>query len=475
MMKRNIQHILFTLLLLVAGMEAWGQTDYSGTYYIASVGYNSGTPANNYYLCPTEGWCYYKADDDFWPSNTEEGNKTMPFLTTYQCRSAAYHSGDASDAVWEIEKAPDPDYYYIKQVSTGKYLTSNGQISNAGKDRMRVHLENVASENLSDKQLFTITAYSTYLTISPKGVEGSASANKWLVVNGGNKPSLVGESGKTGGPTGYTNTAGIIGVFTQNDGSAPFYLEIPSPTISQDPSTLNISISSDWTGVIIRYTTDGTEPTKTSTLYEGEFLPTIGVGSVKAKAFNSSGDVASATTTFELTKNASPSISVNMGAKEATISTTVDGGIIYYTTNGTNPTVSSSVYSAPISFSKPTTIKAIVGKEGYAPSTVTTKNIIKVGTPTIYDNGNVAIAITTATTGASIYYTTDGSMPTRSSSPYSVPLTNMEGKTIKAFAVKADNFDSDVATFGPVSFSCSQPIIRRTGADKFTVTCPKPC
>ncbi len=35
MMKRNIQHILFTLLLLVAGMEAWG---YTTTYHIINLG-----------------------------------------------------------------------------------------------------------------------------------------------------------------------------------------------------------------------------------------------------------------------------------------------------------------------------------------------------------------------------------------------------------------------------------------------------
>ena len=46
------------LMLCLGGFEAWGQTtDYSGTYYIATKGYD-GNPANaeNYYLCPTEGW-----------------------------------------------------------------------------------------------------------------------------------------------------------------------------------------------------------------------------------------------------------------------------------------------------------------------------------------------------------------------------------------------------------------------------------
>ena len=43
--------VLFVAVLFVP-LLGWGQTsdDYSGVYYIGSVGYNSSTPANNYYL-----------------------------------------------------------------------------------------------------------------------------------------------------------------------------------------------------------------------------------------------------------------------------------------------------------------------------------------------------------------------------------------------------------------------------------------
>ena len=474
------------LLLLVVGVNGvWGQTDYSGTYYIGSVGYDATKTTTNYYLCPTEGWAFFVSDDTN-PGTVTGTDNGKPFLTTYQCRNNKYHSGNAGDAVWTIEKAPAPnsDFYYIKQTSTGRYLVSNGAISD-NPDRARVHLETISDPNdLDDKALFSIYIPSSksYFVIKPKGItDGTVSAHKdhdkhkWLVVNTGNKDNLAGTDARTDGPDSFKNTGGIICLYTEADTNAPFYLEIPKPAISQDPSSLNISISDDFAGVTIRYTIDGTEPTSSSTLYEGEFLPEIGTSTVKAKAFNNtSGDVASATTSFNLTKNAAPSISVNMTTKKATISTSVEGGTIYYTTNGNNPTVSSTVYSAPISFNKPTTIKAIVGKVGYAPSTVTTKAIIKVVTPQLYDNGNLAIAITSATVGASIYYTIDGSTPSRSSSLYSAPLTDMDGKTIKAIAVKDECFDSDVATFGPVSFSCAQPVIKRTGADKFTLTCPNP-
>jgi hypothetical protein len=57
------------------------------------------------------------------------------------------------------------------------------------------------------------------------------------------------------------------------------------------------------------------------------------------------------------------------------------------------------------------------------------------------------ITISTTTSGATIYYTTDGTNPTTSSSQYSSPLVNiwsLAGKTIKAFAVKSGMTDSGI-------------------------------
>ena len=97
----RLRLIISLLLFFVIGSgNIWGQ-DYSGVYYIASVGYD-GNPANknNYYLCPTEEWCYYKPTDDFSGDGTTYPN---PFLTTYKCKTNGYHSGNSSDAIWIIE------------------------------------------------------------------------------------------------------------------------------------------------------------------------------------------------------------------------------------------------------------------------------------------------------------------------------------------------------------------------------------
>lgn len=480
---KRLERCSFVLMLLTITLgvnTAWGQTDYSGTYYIGSVGFKPASTSDNFYLCPTEGWCYYHATDDF--TGTDNG---MPFLTTHKCRGDANYN--VGKAVWTIEKAPAPNsgYYYIKQALTGKYLVSNGEIRTTGNaDRMRVHLESVASENLDDKELFTIDFSDNKYFISPKDVVGGAAERIWLVVNGGNNNSLQGASGKTGGPTGYTNTTGIVGVYTKADTNAPFYLEIPAPTLVYNDGS--ISISHEFTDVDIYYTTDGKTPTASSTQYSSVFTPLISSTQVKAIAISRVSGIKSTVTTYSLPKLDAPTISAVIPnpsdvttSGTATITTSVDGATIFYTkgTNPSNPKTNSNTTTGDVSFTGPTVIKAVVGKAGYALSDVTTKRISKVATPTFRDNGNLAIIIESETPNAGIHYLsgdTEPSDPDGSSPLYSSPLPDMKGKYIKAIAIKNENYNSDIASFGPVIFKCAKPVIKRIASDKFTITCSNP-
>ena len=60
-----------------------------------------------------------------------------------------------------------------------------------------------------------------------------------------------------------------------------------------------------------------------------------------------------------------------LGGTQVTISST-DGAVIYYTTDGTNPTIQSATYSGPITVNAAMTIKAIAVKEGYIDSEMAT-------------------------------------------------------------------------------------------------------
>ena len=364
LMTRLRLTISMLLMLTLGSSSVWGQ-DYSGVYYIGTAGYNANTPANNFYLCPTEGWIYYKPDDKWSDDGTTYPN---PFLTTYKCKTNAYHSGDPNDAIWYVEKHPTLNYYYIRHASDGKYVMSNGQIDGTtNANRMRVHLEAVAPEDLDDKALFSIYSYSGYLVISPKSPAGWNGNYKWYTVNNGNKGYLVG-NGSNGGPSGHTETGGIIGTYSENDANAKFYLEnalsIVAPTITnKNDGTFTITADG---GATIYYTIDGTEPTISSSTYSTPITQTESLTVIKAIAKATSDPFPTNVTTYYLPVCERPVISVS--GSTVTITCTTEGATIHYTTDGSPATSTSTVYTGPFAKGDASTFRAIATKTGYVTS-----------------------------------------------------------------------------------------------------------
>jgi hypothetical protein len=81
---------------------------------------------------------------------------------------------------------------------------------------------------------------------------------------------------------------------------------------------------------------------------------------------SSAGGSVVATPTFSPVAGSYPS------AQSVTISTSTPSATIYYTTNGTNPTTSSTVYSTPINVAATETLKAMATKTGLANSAIGT-------------------------------------------------------------------------------------------------------
>ncbi|SFW24446.1 Chitobiase/beta-hexosaminidase C-terminal domain-containing protein [Prevotellaceae bacterium HUN156] len=132
------------------------------------------------------------------------------------------------------------------------------------------------------------------------------------------------------------------------------------------------------------------------------------------------------------------------------------GSTMYYTTDGTTPTTESTEYNSTNGIAIPaatTTIKVIAVKAGMvsdvASATYTYNSIAKPlftpadGSQLYYGE---TVAITCATDGTTIYYTTDGTEPTASSNEYSAPIAiTANTVTLKAFAKKGTE-ESSIAT-----------------------------
>lgn len=155
---------------------------------------------------------------------------------------------------------------------------------------------------------------------------------------------------------------------------------------------------------------------------------------------------------------AAPVITPNGGSFGGTLNVTLSSATalanIYYTLDGSVPTLASTVYTGPIAIHGDTTIRAIASGDGFLQSAASSASFTDVGqTPPVNflpGAGTYAAAQTVTLsdtdTAATIYYTTDGSTPKASSALYSGPIAVPSSTTIKAIAIDATLENSNVAT-----------------------------
>jgi len=252
--------------------------------------------------------------------------------------------------------------------------------------------------------------------------------------------------------TGWTNSA---------VGSAVYTLKVATPTFSPVAGTYGsaqtVTISTTTSGATLHYTTDGTTPTATSTTYTTPITvsvsETVKALGVKTGYTNSAvGSAAYVIGTTVATPTFSPVAGTYTSAQSVAISDSTSGATIHYTTDGTTPTASSATYSTPITVSVSETIKAIGIKAGLTNSAVgSAAYTLVVATPTFspvagtYGSAQT-VTISTATAGATLHYTTDGSTPTGSSTTYSSPITVSVSETVKAIGVKTGWTNSAVGS-----------------------------
>ena len=215
---------------------------------------------------------------------------------------------------------------------------------------------------------------------------------------------------------------------------------------------------------MIYYTTNGTAPTSASSIYSSPI--TISSSATLAAIAVYPGGPASAVNaaTYTITPALTPYFNTGTGTYHAaptvTISDSTSGAVIYYTTNGSTPTTASSVYSGPITIGSTTTLEAIAVYPGGPASAVdsATYTIASALTPSFSTGTGTyhappTVTISDSTSGAVIYYTTNGSTPTTASSVYKSPITIGSTATLDAIAVcpggVASAVDSATYTIAP--------------------------
>ena len=177
-----------------------------------------------------------------------------------------------------------------------------------------------------------------------------------------------------------------------------------------------------------------------------------GAATTRASTSGSTGLPTAATPAF------TPAAGSYPNAQSVTISSATTGSTIYYTADGSTPTTSSPIYGGAIPVTGSTTVRAMATASGFQQSgvgsaayTISAGGPPVVATPTFSPGAGAytsaqTVSISCATSGATIFYTVDGSTPTTSSAQYGSPLTVSSTQTLKAIATAPGDEQSAVGT-----------------------------
>ncbi|MCM1334845.1 MAG: chitobiase/beta-hexosaminidase C-terminal domain-containing protein [Bacteroides sp.] len=171
-------------------------------------------------------------------------------------------------------------------------------------------------------------------------------------------------------------------------------------------------------------------------------------------AAGGSSSSSTSTTTSSSIKQPTMTVYKSYGGKKIKLETETSGATIYYTTNGNNPTTSSTKYTGTFILENGATVKAVAYKGGkYSTVKSRTVDVGQCDLPVSNMDDSkeytdsVKITLTCPTADSRIYYTTDGSDPVRYGKLYSSPIELTANTTLKIFAEAKGCANSAVRTY----------------------------
>lgn len=238
-----------------------------------------------------------------------------------------------------------------------------------------------------------------------------------------------------------------------------FFVATPEsvPAGSTNENAVSVALSSVTEGARLYWTLDGSTPSVTNGhLYAEPF--TVGSNSVLkfvgVKEGYSDSDVE--TNVFSFTVAAplvTPSGTNAFDGVPVSISCATTNALIYWTIDGTEPGTNSSLYAGPFTLQTNGTLKTRAFRNGFTASDITSAVFsLSVATPVIAPAGAtsdnpVFVSLSTATPGAAIYWTIDGTEPTTQNGVlYQGPFWLQDNGSLQAKAFKDGFSESDVVS-----------------------------
>jgi len=239
-----------------------------------------------------------------------------------------------------------------------------------------------------------------------------------------------------------------------------------SPTAGTFTSPARVTITTATPGTVIHYTSDGSTPTAASPAYSSpvDVGTTVTLKAVGMRSGWSDSTVRSGVFTMNFGTLSAPTLTTTPGSYEEQVVVTLAAqelSTIRYTTNGSTPTATSTVYSGPLTLSATTTIKAKAFRTDYTTSAETsgTYTIVAVAPVISRASGTYApgtnFTITDSDPAATIRITFNGVDPTSSDSAVPSGTTLLVGSfPVKARAFKTGSSSSAVAV---ANFALTEP------------------